>query len=166
MKQWHVVYTQYRAETRAVEQLRHQGFETYFPRCSKVCRHARREETVLRPLFPRYVFVALDLDIDHWRSVNGTVGVSNLVSQGERPSALPDSVVENLRSSEIDEGVVALSRLMLFDVGAKLRVLEGAFVGQTGIYDGMSEAERVVLLFDMIGRKVRGEVPIHAVEAA
>ena len=166
MKRWYVAYTQPTAELRAAGHLKRQGFDVYLPLCRQIRRHARREETVLRPLFPRYVFVALDLDIDHWRSVNGTVGVSNLVSQGERPSALPDGVVENLRSSEIDEGAVALSRLMLFDVGAKLRVLEGAFVGQTGIYDGMSEAERVVLLFDMIGRKVRGEVPIHAVEAA
>jgi hypothetical protein len=30
----------------------------------------------------------------------------------------------------------------------------------------MTAAERVVLLFDLIGREVRVTVPIHAVEAA
>ena len=30
----------------------------------------------------------------------------------------------------------------------------------------MTEAERVVLLFDLIGSQVRVAVPIHAVEAA
>ena len=59
-----------------------------------------------------------------------------------------------------------LSRLLLFDPGARLRVLDGAFSGQTGLYHGMTETERVVLLFDLIGREVRVAVPIHAVEAA
>ena len=166
MKRWYVAYTQPTAELRAAGHLKRQGFDVYLPLCRQIRRHARREETVLRPLFPRYVFVALDLEADRWRSINGTVGVSNLVCHGERPAALPDGVVEGLRISEIDEGVVPLSRLVLFDPGARLRVLDGAFTGQTGTYQGMTEAERVVLLFNLIGREVRVTVPIHAVEAA
>ena len=166
MKRWYVAYTQPAAEHRAAAHLERQGFDAYLPQCRCIRRHARREETVLRPLFPRYVFVALDLDVDRWRSVNGTVGVSRMVCRSERPAALPGGVVEGLRISEIEEGVVPLSRLVLFDAGAKLRVLDGAFAGHTGVYHSMSEAERVVLLFDLIGREVRVEIPIHAVEAA
>ncbi len=166
MKHWYVAYTQPQAELRAAGNLRRQGFDAYLPLCRRIRRHARREESVLRPLFPRYVFVALDLDVDRWRSVNGTVGVSRLVCHGERPAALPDGVVEGLRDGEIDEGVVPLSQLVLFDPGARLRVLDGAFAGQIGIYQAVTEAERVVLLFDLIGSQVRVAVPIHAVEAA
>lgn len=166
MKRWYVAYTQPQAELRAVGHLRRQRLDAYLPLCRRIRRHARRDETVLRPLFPRYVFVALDLDVDRWRSVNGTVGVSRLVCHGERPAPLPDGVVEGLRDGEIDEGIVPLSRLVLFDRGARLRVLHGAFAGQTGIYQAMTEAERVVLLFDLIGHQVRVAVPVHAVEAA
>ncbi len=83
-----------------------------------------------------------------------------------RAAGLPGGVVEGLRNSEIEEGAVALSKLVLFDPGARLRVLDGAFAGQTGSYHAMTEAERVVLLFDLIGSPVRVAVPIHAVEAA
>ena len=166
MKRWYVAYTQPQAELRATGHLKRQGFDAYLPLCRRIRRHARREESVLRPLFPRYVFVALDLDVDRWRSVNGTVGVCRLVCHGEQPAALPDGVVEGLRDGEIDEGVVPLSQLVLFDPGARLRVLDGAFAGQTGIYQAMTEAERVVLLFDLIGREVGVTVPIYAVEAA
>ena len=166
MKRWYVAYTQPQAERRAAAHLKRQGFDAYLPQCRRIRRHARREETVLKPLFPRYLFVALDLDADRWHAVNGTIGVSRLVCHGERPTALPEGVVEGLRDAEIDEGAVPLSRLVLFDAGARLRVLDGAFAGQTGLYHGMTEAERVVLLFDLIGREVRVAVPIHAVEAA
>ena len=166
MKRWYVAYTQPTAERRATEHLKRQSFDVFLPLCRQIRRHARREETVLRPLFPRYVFVALDIAVDRWRSINGTIGVSNLLCHGERPAPLPDGVVEGLRDGELDEGVVPLSQLMLFDEGAKLRVLDGAFAGQTGAYIAMTEAERVVLLFKLIGRDVAVTVPIHAVEAA
>lgn len=165
MKRWYVVYTKPSAELSAVNHLRRQGFDAYLPQCRKVLRHARRETTVLRPLFPRYLFVGFDTAIDRWRSINGTVGVNRLVCHGERPTALPDGLVDGLRDSEIDEGIVPLSQLVLFDQGAQLRVLDGAFNGQIGTYHGMTEAERVILLFDMIGRQVKVALPIHAVEA-
>ncbi len=165
MKRWYVVYTKASAELSALGHLNRQGFEAYLPRCHKILRHARRQSTVLRPLFPRYLFVGLDLGVDRWRSVNGTVGVSRLVCHGERPTPLPRGLVEALRDSEVEEGAVPLSQLALFDPGDRLRVLDGAFKGQAGIYHGMTEAERVVLLFDMIGRQVEVALPIHAVEA-
>ena len=166
MMRWYVAYTQPNCEWKAVGHLRRQGFEAYLPLCRAIRRHARRKEVVRRPLFPRYVFVGFDLAADRWRAVNGTVGVSRLVSRGERPAPLPDDVVAALRAGEDAEGLVSLTSLVLFDPGAKLRVLDGAFAGQTGRYVYMSEAERVVLLFDLIGREVEVTVPIHAVEAA
>ena len=166
MMRWYVAYTQPNAEWKAVAHLRRQGFEAYLPLCRAIRRHARRQEVVRRPLFPRYVFVGLDLAADRWRAVNGTVGVGRLVCHGERPAPLPDAVVAALRAGEDAEGLVSLSSLVLFDPGARLRVLDGAFAGKTGRYVAMSAAERVVLLFDLIGREVEVTVPIHAVEAA
>ncbi len=166
MMRWYVAYTQPNGEWKAVAHLRRQGFEAYLPLCRAIRRHARRKEVVRRPLFPRYVFVGFDLAADRWRAVNGTVGVSRLVCHGERPAPLPDDVVAALRAEEDTEGLVSLTSLVLFDPGARLRVLDGAFAGQTGRYVAMSEAERVVLLFNPIGREVEATVPIHAVEAA
>ena len=166
MMRWYVAYTQPNAEWKAVAHLRRQGFAAYLPLCRAIRRHARRQDVVRRPLFPRYVFVGLDLAADRWRAVNGTVGVSRLVSHGEWPAPLPGDVVARLRAGEDAEGMVSLASLVLFDPGARLRVLDGAFAGQTGRYVAMSAAERVVLLFDLIGAEVEVTVPIHAVEAA
>ena len=58
---WYVVHTHPRAEAKALLNLDRQGFSCYLPRYLKRRRHARRLETVAAPLFPRYLFVALDL---------------------------------------------------------------------------------------------------------
>src|ERR1700675_4357850 len=94
---WYVVQTQPQGEDRADLNLRRQGFVTYLPRHLRARRHARRTETVVRPLSPRYLFVAMDVARDRWRAVQSTFGVSNLVAIGNDPVALPDDVVTEIR---------------------------------------------------------------------
>ena len=52
--------------------------------------------TVRAPLFPRYLFVILDLERDRWLSVRSTVGVSRLFTQDGRPVPVPVGIVESL----------------------------------------------------------------------
>ena len=82
-RRWYVVHTQPNGEGRADLNLRRQGFATYLPRYARRRRHARRQEVVQRPLFPRYLFVTLDLARDRWRAVHSTFGVNRLVLAGE-----------------------------------------------------------------------------------
>src|SRR5580704_3146193 len=86
---WYAVYTKPRRELRAQVQLSIQGFRTFLPRFRKTVRHARKLMTVSAPFFDRYLFVALDLDHDRWRSINGTFGVTGLVANRTGPIPLP-----------------------------------------------------------------------------
>src|SRR5207248_8970534 len=73
---WFVAHTHPHAEGKATAHLNRQGFDIYLPRYLKRRRHARQVETVVAPLFPRYLFVAIDLNVQRWRSIYSTVGVS------------------------------------------------------------------------------------------
>src|SRR5262245_64991181 len=88
-ERWYVVHTLPLGEARAQSQLENQSFLTFLPKRQKTVRHARKLTSVLAPFFPRYLFVALDLTRDQWRSVNGTFGVARLVMQGEQPAPVP-----------------------------------------------------------------------------
>lgn len=66
---WYVVQTQINAEAKAAEHLALQGFSLYLPRYLKRRSHARKVDTVARPLFPRYLFVAMDVAVQRWRSI-------------------------------------------------------------------------------------------------
>ena len=100
--------TQPRAESKARAHLGRQGFETYLPRYFKKRRHARRVETVQAPLFPSYLFVAIDREKQRWRSISSTVGVSHLVCNGEEPAPVPDYVIDALRDREDETGLIRL----------------------------------------------------------
>jgi transcriptional antiterminator RfaH len=166
MIRWYAAYTQPQTEARAAQQLRNQDFDVFLPLCRRLRRHARRTETVLRPLFPRYLFVALDPERQRWRSVNGTRGIVHLVGQGDRPTAVPAGIVEALRARADLAGAVPLDALAAFERGQKLLVTDGPFAGHTGRFDSLTDGQRVVLLLDLLGRSVEVAVPLLHVDAA
>jgi len=163
---WYVVQTQPNAERRALAHLTRQGFTAYLPRYRKRRRHARRTEIVLAPLFPRYLFVSIDMTAQRWRSIQSTVGVSRLVCNGDEPAPVPEAVLGALRARESADGVIEIDTQPRFARGDKVRVLDGAFGDCLGLYDGMTDGERVAILLDLLGRKVRVVLDVDAVAAA
>ncbi len=152
---WCVVQTRVNQEEKAAFNLRRQGFEIYLPRYLKIRRHARKTDTVARPLFPRYLFVMLNPKLNTWASINSTFGVSSLVYSGTSPATLEAGVIDAIRSEEADNGYVDLKPLHSIKIGSKVEVIEGAFSHCLGLFEGFTDLDRVAILLDMLGRKVR-----------
>jgi transcriptional antiterminator RfaH len=163
---WYVVHTQAQGETRAEVNLRRQGFTTYLPRYQRTRRHARKTETVTRPLFPRYVFVWLDLARDRWRVIQSTFGVSNLILAGEEPLAVPDGIIEEIRARESEDGFVALGLPAGIGPGSRVRLIDGIFADAKGVLERIADDRRVAILLELLGREVRVFVPVASVGTA
>jgi len=163
---WYVVQTQPHAENRALQHLERQGYRTYLPRYLKRRRHARRVETVAAPLFPRYLFVAVDLASQRWRSIQSTVGVARLVCNGEGPAMVAGDVVAGLKRRENADGFVRLDQRPNLLRGAPVRVLDGVFAACIGLFDGLTDGQRVAILLELLGRKVRVVLDDLSVAAA
>ena len=166
MSDWYVVYTHANAEAKALGNLVRQGFNAYLPRCAKHRRHAGQVELVYRPLFPRYLFVWLDVLHSSWRPVLSTIGVRDLVRRGDSPAPVPEGVIAEIRRREADGSFGPLGALRALDAGQAVRVTTGVFAELVGRFVSMTENERVYVLLDLLGRQVRIEVPIDAVAPA
>jgi transcriptional antiterminator RfaH len=163
---WYVVQTQINAEARAACNLVRQGFEIYLPRYLKLRRHARKVEKVSAPLFPRYMFVRIDIAAQRWRSVQSTYGVSHLVLNGSDPAAVAEQVIDALKARHDAGGYVKLDQRPKFAIGEKVRVLAGVFAENLGLFDGMADRDRVAILLDLLGRKVRVSLEADMVAVA
>lgn len=163
---WYVVHTQPNREARADVNLRRQGFATYLPRYMRRRRHARRQEMVARPLFPRYLFVALDPARDRWRSIHSTFGVNHLVLAGEEPLPVPDGVIDEIRARENCDGFVKLGLPAGVGPGSQVRLIDGIFADATGVLERIADDRRVAILLELLGRQVRVFVPPECIGAA
>lgn len=152
---WHVVQVHPHAEAKAQMHLARQGFVTYLPRYLKRRSHARRVEIVPAPLYPSYLFANFNRALHRWRSICSTIGVARLVCCGDLPAAIDNSIIDCLRSREDADGFIQLERRPQFAPGDKVRVREGVFYDCLGLFEGMGDRERVAILLELLGRKVR-----------
>ncbi|CCQ75522.1 transcription termination/antitermination protein NusG [Magnetospira sp. QH-2] len=156
MIQWYAVHTQPMAEEKARFNLENQGFTVYVPRFLKKRRHARRVDWVKSPLFPRYLFVAMDTAKARWRAINSTLGVAYLVGNNETaPLPVPEVIIDGIRAREGDDGLVSLETHPGFKPGEELRITEGPFADHVGLFDGTDEKKRILILLSVMGRQVR-----------
>lgn len=165
MKRWYVAHTRPQAEARAREHLVHQGFEAWLPEYRKKRRHARRTDEVRRPLFPRYLFVHLDLEAQQWRAVLGTVGVQHLVG-GDPPTPIADQVIATLKARVDEEGLVPVSPALSLQAGDTVRIAEGPLADLEGVFLDIDDKDRVAILLRMMGRTMRVQVAAGDVEKA
>jgi transcriptional antiterminator RfaH len=152
---WYVVQTQTHSETKAMGHLIQQGFNVYLPRYLKRRSHARKVEVVAAPLFPRYLFVAVDVLTPRLRSIRSTVGVSRLVCNGDEPAAVPPERISELKQREDAAGYIKLDERPRFAPGDRVRVVHGRFADNLGLFEGMTDQDRVAILVNMMGRETR-----------
>jgi transcription elongation factor/antiterminator RfaH len=160
-ERWYAVYTLPHRESTAQIHLENQGFRTFMPLHSKTTRHARKYQTILAPLFLRYLFIVLDLGRDRWRLVNGTRGVATLIMQDEMPAPVKSGVVETLVASSTADGEVQFCSEM--EPGRPVRLVAGPFVGQLGILKRLSNSGRIEVLLEMMGGRVPTELHTHKI---
>jgi len=165
MKAWYAVYTQPSKEALATMNLRRQEFEVYLPRYSKKRSHARKVEWIAAPLFPRYLFVAMDVEKARWRAIHSTIGVSHLVCFGNQPLRVPNLIIDGLKARENEKGHIVFTPPVPFAKGDTVKVLDGAFSESIGVIEHLDDQGRVTMLLDLMGRQVKAKTSLQGIAA-
>ena len=150
-ERWFLAHTLPKSERKAEMHLHFQEFRTYLPRITKTIRHARQLRTVRAPLFPRYIFLILDLSRDRWLSVRSTIGVSSLFTCDGCPVPVPPGIVERLIERSDGDHLFLDADLTK---GQSVRILSGPFADFVGTLERLDEAGRVRVLLAMMGTAV------------
>lgn len=164
-KSWYLVYAKPRQERIAQLNLERQKYEVYLPLARQVRRSGARRLSMVAPLFPRYLFVHLDREIDNWAPIRSTIGVVSLVRFGQTPTPVPDDLVGYLRAREDPDGLHVVS-IDDYKRGARVRVTTGGLTGYEGIFVAPTSRQRVVVLLDILGKKTRALIEAGSIEPA
>jgi len=155
---WYVAYTQLRMERWARSNLWERGVEVYLPMYQKRRRHARRTEWISAPLFPRYVFVNADLAVVGARAIASARGVVNIVSYGSEPAVVRPSIIEDIREREDADGVIRLEYERVYKRGEAVQICGGPFLNRHALFETHGDADRVVVLLNLLGRQTRVQI--------
>ena len=151
---WCVIYTNVNKENIAEKNLIGQNFITYMPKYKKIISHARKISTVIKPLFPRYFFVNIDLDKQRWPIINSTYGVNYLISMEGKPVNISEDIINAIKSCEKSDENINVVPYSFMAKGDEVNILEGVFSGKKGIFNGLTDNNRVKVLFNLLGKEV------------
>jgi transcriptional antiterminator RfaH len=150
---WIVVNTNPHRERLVLENLQRRALNAYCPMIRRHRSHARRVESVLRPLFPGYLFVQANSDLKRWRPLGSTHGVRAVVRTGDEPSFIADAFIAGLRMREVDGAIVRPPTP--YQVGQEVRIAGGPFDGFIATILDLDEKDRMLVLLDVMHRGIK-----------
>jgi transcriptional antiterminator RfaH len=156
MRAWYLIHSKPRQERIARENLQRQSYEVYLPLIHQRIRRRSRTVDQIVPMFPRYLFMHLDDQIDNWKPIRSTLGVARMVTFGNHPAIVPDQLISQLKEREGTDGVHSVPDKKLVR-GSAVRIIDGALAGYEAIFEARNSRERVTLLLQIAGQPV----PVH-----
>lgn len=150
---WYLVVTKPHKEQLAETTLRNLSIETFFPLFKKPKTNFKKEQSLLEPLFPGYLFVRFDFEIQ-FRAVNFARGVRSVVTFGGVSPPVDDSIIESIQA-RIKNGFLAEDP-ELPKPGQVVKISRGPFNGIDAIFErGMSDQHRVMVLLQTVSYQLR-----------
>ena len=155
---WFLVYTKAKEEQRAKKNLENQGFQIFLPMIS-FAKKNQSKSVVVEAIFPRYLFIELNLERDHWTRVQSTEGVSHIVVFGQRFAEIPDQVVVHLKSGADKNDIFkqAIKR-QEFEKGDTLTIAKGVFKDKEATFLSKKSKERVRILLRFVNHLITTEM--------
>jgi transcriptional antiterminator RfaH len=151
MKSWYVVHTKPRQEARAEVHLQRQGFSCYLPYIKQQRKRNQQSVASVEPLFPRYLFIRLNLLCDNIAPIRSTQGATGLVCFGGQPAAVPAPFITALQNATGACGYIEPAEEAPFNKGERVVIETGPLAGLTGIFQATTSHERVIVLLELLG---------------
>ncbi len=153
MDNWYLVYCRPKQELRAQQHLANIGFDSYVPTLLVKKQRARKLVDSKELLFPRYLFLNVDLDTD-LSVVKSTRGVTDFVRFGGKIARVPADLIQQLTQQQIELQRTRADQ-QCFSAGDKLKISEGPYAGLPALFDMADGDERSIVFINMLNQQVR-----------
>lgn len=117
-----------------------------------------------RKVFPGYVLAKIEMTDEVWHLVKDTPKVTGFLGAGNKPVPVSEKEAERL-INQIKEGGVKPKSKISFDIGEKVKVMEGPFATFEGIVEEIDDEKgRVKVSVSIFGRATPVELEFSQVE--
>ena len=156
--QWYVLQSKPQKESLLYDQLCLRGIEAYYPRLHSKPVNPRALK--IRPYFPGYVFIHVDLENTGLSRLQWIPGERGLVAYGGEPAVVPDAIINTIRQKVDEINLIGGGTLQNFKPGDPIKINSGPFAGYSAIFDArLSGNDRVRIFLQLLqDRQIRMEL--------
>ena len=103
------------------------------------------------------MFIKLDPNNTCWSSINSTYGVIKLLNFGGKPAIFSDKLFHKLQLLLGKDGLVDMDEKN-FQVGNKVKIIAGPFIGMVGSLINVDAKNRVFILLNILGNNIKSSI--------
>lgn len=117
-----------------------------------------------RKVFPGYVLAKMDMSDEIWHLVKNTPKVTGFLGGGNKPVPISEREAARLMT-QLQEGIEKPRSAITFDIGEKVKVMEGPFASFEGMVEEIDEEKgRLKVSVSIFGRATPVELEYAQVE--
>ena len=158
-KKWFLVYCKSSQDSRAEENLSNQKFEVYRPKTLKINKKTGLRTKKFESLFPRYIFILVDPNVQSISPVASTFGVSHFVKFGMEYAIAPHQLIQSIQTYE--HQLTQNQTDFEFNQGDPVIINGNGFESIKAIFSTRCGQERAMVLLQILGRESPLTVPLN-----
>ena len=151
MYKWYLLQHKPNKQNIALENLKRQGFKTFYPLLENTKRAKSTFKNSFSPLFPGYIFVSFNIEDSGWIKIKYTIGVSRIVGFNSIPSEVPVDIILALQQ-KYNRSHEFLSAKNI-KTGENIKILKGPLSGFVGKIEEYDASSRIKILLEFMGNQ-------------
>ncbi|MDB4229090.1 hypothetical protein N9805_00225 [Paracoccaceae bacterium] len=152
-KSWIVARNKSNQDKIALINLERQNFEFFQPTFKTMSKRQNKFKKIIKPVFPGYIFIAINLEENNWHKINNTRGISSIIIFGNEIPLIRCELIEALKHRfSLNNTPKAVDS---FEIGMNAEITNGPFAQLIGKIDETDSDQRLWILLDFLGTQTR-----------
>lgn len=152
---WYVLRTKTGHEDRVRSQLENNigCLSVLLPKAEVMVTRNGRRKKFLKPIFPGYIFVEIELNDNFRYEIKNTPGVINFISSGNDPIPVHENDIKYIMTLVENEKTPIFETT--FEVGDAAQIVSGPFMGASGVISEIDiKRKKIKVAIDILGKQV------------
>ncbi|MBC8756889.1 UpxY family transcription antiterminator [Kordia sp. YSTF-M3] len=159
---WHVIYVKSRWENKVNNSLQEISLESFLPQVKTISQWSDRKKTILKPLFPSYVFVNINSSLEFYKALSVN-GACTFIRFGKDYARVTEREINQIKLLVGDENITSIeTNTLLPKVGETKRITYGLLNGLECEIIKVDNHNKIIVRIDSLKQNIVATIPLHS----
>ncbi len=163
---WHVLYVKSRWEKKVYDSLKEISVETFLPQVKTVKQWSDRKKTILKPLFPSYVFANVNSSLEFHKALS-VDGACAYIRFGKEYARVTEKEINQIKLLIGDKNITDIeTNVQLPRVGETKKIMYGPLSGLDCEIIKADNYNKIIVRINSLRQNIMVTVPLYSFEQA
>lgn len=161
---WLVLYVKSRCEKKVYESLKEVSLESFLPQIKTVRQWSDRKKTIIKPLFPSYVFVNINSSLEFYRALSVN-GVCSYIRFGKEYAQVTNKEINQIKLLIGDKNIINIEvNSRLPKIGETKKITYGPLNGLNCEIIKADNDNKIIVRIDSLQQNIIATLPLYSFE--